>query len=105
MLCYVRWVYITYGIAFNTKQNLDIKKQPVEIGLKAQVLRRSWHENDAKWKENWARKLLWPEVKHKVRTEGWVNKELKDTRSCILILISSFETRRERERQKLPAVP
>ncbi len=45
MLCHVRWVYITYGIAFNTKQNLDIKKQPVEIGLKAQVLRRSWHEN------------------------------------------------------------
>lgn len=38
MLCYVHWVYITYGIAFNTNQNLDIKKQPVEIGLKAQVL-------------------------------------------------------------------
>lgn len=74
MLCCVRWVYITYGIAFNTKQNLDIKKQPVEIGLKAQVLQFemlvTWKQ-DAELKENWARKLLWPEVKHKVRTEGW----------------------------------
>lgn len=30
-VCYamLRWVYITYGIGFKAKQNLDIKKQPV----------------------------------------------------------------------------
>lgn len=46
MLRCVCWVYITYGIGFKAKQNLDIKKQQVKIGLKAQVLQfEMWHEN------------------------------------------------------------
>lgn len=73
MLRCVCWVYITYGIGFKAKQNLDIKKTTSENwsqGSGFAVWDVTWKQ-DAELQQNRVRKLLWPEVKYKVRTDGW----------------------------------